>query len=276
MFLKACCLAALALALAASLADAATVRLWRLDCGTIQADDLDLFSDTFRYAGQKKTLANSCYLIRHDDAYLLWDAGLPGELLGAPLGDGPMSATLGTTIVRQLQALGVAPGDIARLGVSHAHFDHVGQAADFPGATLLIGRADFEALAADPPPFAMNPQLLAPWRTGHAPVETVTGDRDVFGDGSVVMLAMPGHTQGSYALLVRLAQAGPVLLSGDVAIFEEQLAAGAVPSFNADRARSLASMQRLRQIAETLRATLVVQHDADDIGKLPRFPACAQ
>ena len=122
----------------------------------------------------------------------------------------------------------------------------------------------------------MNPQLLAPWRTGHAPVETVSGDKDVFGDGSVVMLAMPGHTQGSCALLVRLAQSGPVLLSGDVAIFEDQLEAGAVPSFNADRARSLASMQRLRQIAETLRATLVVQHDADDIGKLPRFPACAQ
>ena len=48
-------------------------------------------------------------------------------------------------------------------------------------------------------------------------MEPVTGDKDVFGDGSVVMLDMPGHTPGHHALLMKLAHKGYVLLSGDTA-----------------------------------------------------------
>lgn len=118
--------------------------------------------------------------------------------------------------------------------------------------------------------------LLAPWIQEGSPHEEVSGDRDVFGDGSVTMLSMPGHTPGSYALLVRLTRAAPVLLSGDVVHFEEQLANNYVPPFNTDRAETLASMDRLRTISTTLKATLVVQHDAGDISKLPPFPAAAE
>jgi glyoxylase-like metal-dependent hydrolase (beta-lactamase superfamily II) len=257
-------------------AQAADVRLWRLDCGAIQVNDLDLFSDTFRYAGRQKTLANSCYLIAHNGQYMLWDAGLPENLLHAPLGQGPMSASLDKTIAQQLQSLGVAPESVAILGLSHNHFDHVGQASAFPQAKLLLGKADYAALAADPPPFGVDAKPLEAWLRGKGTVETVAGDKDVFGDGSVVMLAMPGHTPGSYALLVRLPMTGPVLLGGDVGIFEEQLATREVPSFNADRAQSLASMQRLLDIAKALHAKLVIQHDAEAIGLLPAFPASAQ
>jgi glyoxylase-like metal-dependent hydrolase (beta-lactamase superfamily II) len=254
---------------------AASVQLWRLDCGTIQVNDLDLFSDTFRYAGWKKTLADSCYLIRHDGAYMLWDAGLPVNLLDATPGNGPMVPSLGKTLIQQLRVIDVAPEAIALLAVSHNHFDHVGQASAFSRAKLLMGKADFLGLTADPSPFGVDPSLLRPWLQGSLPIEAVTGDKDIFGDGSVVMLSMPGHTPGSYALLVRLEYAGPVLLSGDVVMFEDQLRTSQVPSFNADRAQSLASMARLQEIARTLPATLVMQHDTDDIGKLPLFPASA-
>jgi glyoxylase-like metal-dependent hydrolase (beta-lactamase superfamily II) len=118
--------------------------------------------------------------------------------------------------------------------------------------------------------------LLAPWLKGGASVEEVTGDKDIYGDGSVTMLSMPGHTPGSYALLVRLKEKGPVLLSGDVVHFEEQFKANGVPGFNTDRAESLASMDRMQRIAKTLKATLVVQHDANDIAKLPAFPQSAE
>lgn len=267
--------AVLVLLAAAGRCDAAEVRLWRLDGGAIEVNDLGLFSDTGAYAGRRMTFANGCYLIGHGQEYLLWDAGLPGRLIGAAPGTGPFAPSLKRTLASQLEALGVAPGQITRLAVSHGHFDHVGQAADFPGALLLIGKADFEALRADPPPFGFEPGLLAPWTHGGAPVEPVVGDKDVFGDGSVVMLAMPGHTPGSHALLVRLEKAGPVLLSGDAACFEEQLAEDQTPSFNADRAQSLASMARLKEMARRLKATLVVQHDPDDIARLPTFPAYA-
>jgi glyoxylase-like metal-dependent hydrolase (beta-lactamase superfamily II) len=265
-----------ALALTLGTAHAADLRLWRLDCGSIWVKDLSLFSDTFDYAGRSMTLTDGCYLIRHDDTYMLWDTGLPTDLLHAKLGDRPISATLDRTIPAQLRRIGVSPDRISIVGISHYHFDHVGQAADFPKATLMIGRADFAAFKTTPRPFGLQPDLLAPWLHDGAPVETVTGDKDVFGDGSVVMLAMPGHTPGSHALLVRLANTGPVLLSGDVVHFEEQLKTNDVPPFNTDRAQSLASMDRLRRITATLGATLVVQHDPADIGKLPAFPKSAR
>ena len=111
---------------------------------------------------------------------------------------------------------------------------------------------------------------------GGAPVEGVDGDKDVFGDGRVVMLDLPGHTPGHHGLLVKLDRAGPVLLSGDAAHFRENLEANGVPGFNADRARSLASMDRLRGLARNLHATLVIQHDERDIAKLPAFPQSAE
>ena len=267
--------AAAALVSAAIPADAADVQLWRLDCGTVQVNDLSQFSDTFGYAGRKKTLTNSCYLIRHGGDYMLWDTGFPASLLNAPLGGGPMTASLKKKLTDQLNSIAVSPDQIAAVGISHYHFDHVGQAADFPKAKLMIGKADFDAFASTPPPFGLEPKLLAPWVKGGAPVEAVVGDRDVYSDGSVVMLMTPGHTPGSYGLLVRLAKSGPVLLSGDVVHFEEQLETGYVPPFNTDRAQSIASMARLKGIAKTLKATLIVQHDPGDIGKLPAFPGSA-
>src|SRR5688500_5178417 len=68
-------------------AEPADVKLWRLDCGTIQVNNLDLFSDSFAYVGQKRTLTDSCYLIAHGADYLLWDTGLPAGLKGAPTDD---------------------------------------------------------------------------------------------------------------------------------------------------------------------------------------------
>ncbi len=63
---------------------ATTVRplqLWRLDCGTLDVD-LASFSDTGLYAGERRTLAASCYLIKNGDRLLLWDTGLDGALAG--------------------------------------------------------------------------------------------------------------------------------------------------------------------------------------------------
>ncbi|MBN9243210.1 MAG: N-acyl homoserine lactonase family protein [Mesorhizobium sp.] len=270
-------LAAAALSFATAPAFAADVELWRLDCGKVVVNDLSLFSDTFAYGGQKRTLTDSCYLIRHGTDYMLWDTGLSKTLLhaGTPA-DAPMAPTLERTVTDQLQEIGVAPDRIATIGISHYHFDHTGQAADFPKARLLIGKADFEALKSAPAPFGAEPALLEPWLNGKAPVEEVSGDKDVFGDGSVIMLSAPGHTPGSHALLVRLAEKGPVLLSGDTVHFEQQFANHGVPPFNTDRAETLASMERLQGIAATLKATLVIQHDADDIAKLPAFPASAR
>ena len=261
---------ALALACAApAAAQGSTLQLWRLDCGTIDFSDLGVFSDTGLYAGQKKTLAASCYLIRNGDRYLLWDTGLDGGLAGKP--KDKEGSLLKERIATQLARIGVKPEAISYVGVSHYHYDHTGQLPDFARATLLIGKGDWEVAQKWP---AARPRF-APWLGGKSKVEPLDGDKDVFGDGKVTMLDMPGHTEGHHALLVRLAS-GPVLLSGDQYHFTENRTVGGVPSFNVDRADTLASHDRFENLAANLKAKVVIQHEPADIAKLPAFPSAAE
>src|SRR5207244_10738681 len=102
------------------------------------------------------------------------------------------------------------------------------------------------------------------------------GDRDVVGDGRGIARSTRGHTPGHSFLLVRLKEMGPVLLTGDLVHFRENYESGGVPSFNFDRAATVASIERMKQIVANLKATVVIQHDMRDIGKLPAFPAAAK
>jgi glyoxylase-like metal-dependent hydrolase (beta-lactamase superfamily II) len=250
----------------------APMSLWRLDCGDFQINDINAFmSDTSEYAARPKHLVGSCYLIRHGDAYMLWDAGMAGALVGHPDVNPIMTVSLRERIVDQLARIGVRPEQVSMVGISHYHGDHTGQARDFPGARLLIGAGDIAALRTRP---AAAQADLAHWLTGGGQVTEVQGDLDVFGDGSVVMLNLPGHTPGHHALLVRLAS-GPVMLSGDTYHFAEQVSHRGVPPFNTDRADSLASMDRFDRLARNLRARVIIQHEPADVAKLPAFPGAA-
>ena len=265
-------LAGLLLAGAAQAAPA-PMSLWRLDCGKIVAFDLNEFSDTDAYVGQHKDLAASCYLIRHGDTWMLWDTGLPKAMLNhVPDPKQGLDAVLTVTIVDQLARLGVKPSDIAIVGISHEHFDHTGQAADFPGAKLLIGKGDVDDMRG---PGKDHAAALDHWLNGGGALEPVVGDKDVFGDGTVTMIDLPGHTPGHHALLVKLVHRGYVLLSGDTAHFAENYETNGVPSFNTNRADTLASLDRFKKLAANLHATVIIQHEPGDIAKLPAFPKAA-
>ena len=247
----------------------------RLDCGTVQVNDLNVFSDTDAYIGQKKTLVDSCYLLRHGEEYLLWDTGLPASLK-ALSGKGPMSATLNKTIVEQLNVLGIDKSKIRIVGISHYHFDHISQLPDFTHAKLLIGRGDWEAVSAARPAPGINAEPFKSWIDGPADnVEAVAGDKDIFGDGSVIMLATPGHTPGHHSLLVRLVNKGTIILSGDAAHFTANYKNNIVPSFNTNRADTMASLQRIKALAKNDKAMVIIQHEPADVAKLPAFPAFA-
>jgi N-acyl homoserine lactone hydrolase len=179
-------------------------------------------------------------------------------------------------LVDLLAQLKVTPDQIKYVGISHFHGDHIGQANSFPKATLMIGAGDWEGLTSQPPPPGVNPQLVSHWVSGGGTVEPVPQDKDVFGDGTVIMLATPGHTPGHHSLLVKLAQTGTVILSGDLAHFHENYDGNGVPSFNFNRAQTLASIDRVKKIAANLKATVILQHDERDLGKLPVFPALAK
>jgi N-acyl homoserine lactone hydrolase len=253
---------------AATAQTAATVTLTRLDCGTSAApSDVGRFSDTYALDGKKVQLAFSCYLIKHGDDYMVWDTGNPA---------GTAASSPKTSLVDLLAQLKLTPDQIKYVGISHYHGDHTGQVSSFPKSTLLIGKADWEVLTDPKSSGVANPATFANWISGGGKVEPVAADRDIFGDGSVVMLNMPGHTPGHHSLLVKLKDMGNVLISGDLSHFRENYATDGVPTFNTDRAASLASIDRFKKIATNLKATVIIQHDARDVGKLPAFPAAAK
>lgn len=244
----------------------AGVRLAAFECGRLIQPDLGRFNDTMLFAGERREFVAGCFLIRHPRGVLLWDAGISAEMAAGAAG----RMTAGVPIADRLEALGLTPAQVTHVGISHYHADHTGGAKAFPTAELLIGAKDWEAVQAMP---ADNPQrqALAPWVSG-GKVTPVAGDRDVFGDGSVVMLTMPGHTPGHSALLVRTARNGPVLITGDQYHFRENRPVRGVPTFNTSRADTLASHDRFEGIARNLKARVVIQHDPRDMAALPAFP----
>jgi N-acyl homoserine lactone hydrolase len=247
----------------------ADVALWRIDCGTAEKPTVvnERFSDTYAFPGLNLVFTYSCYLIQHGDAYMVWDTGFaPGSNPNAPK----------TGLAEYLAQVKVAPEQVKFVGISHFHGDHTGQLAPFGNATLLIGKPDWDGVTANPPAGGANAAGFKQWISEGRKVEPLTADRDVFGDGSVVVLRAPGHTPGHSTLLVRLKDMGPVLLSGDLVHFRENYETGGLPSFNFDRAQTVASIGRFKELATNLKATVIIQHDRRDIARLPAFPAAAR
>jgi N-acyl homoserine lactone hydrolase len=264
-----------ALACAPASAQTTELTLTRLDCAGSNSAPADVarFSDTYAYQDKKVQLTASCYLIKHGADYLIWDTGYPTSASGLVQGNAP---TVKTSLVEQLAKLSLKPEQIKYVGVSHYHGDHIGQSGSFPASTLLIGKGDWDALTAAQPSAGVNPAPVKHWVSGGGKVESIPRDKDIFGDGSVVMLDMPGHTPGHHSLLVKLKEKGNVLLSGDLAHFHENYDSNGVPSFNTSRHETLASFDRFKTMAKNLKATVIIQHDARDIDKLPAFPAAAK
>ena len=255
-----------AVALLSCAAVAQEVTLSRLDCGS-GANDPRRFTDTFAYSETTKPFTFSCYVIRHGADVMVWDTGyLPGSV---------PSAT-NKPLAELLRQINVNPDDVKHVGISHFHADHTGQLGALKNATLLIGKGDWDGVTANPPMPGANAKGFAEWIAEKRKVEPLTGDKDVYGDGSVMVLRAPGHTPGHSILLVRLKEMGPVLLSGDAVHFIENYTGFGVPGFNFDRAQTVASIQRMQEIQKNLKATLIIQHDPRDIDKLPAFPAAAR
>lgn len=247
-----------------------TTSIVRLACGGVDVPNFTkVFSDRDVYPPGPKHLTSSCYLITHNGKRLIWDTGFPIELKGKQEDMGAMIASLDKTLPEQLAVLGLKPSDVDMVGISHNHGDHVGQLPEFVDKPLAVGKPDFDAAA------GKKDDPFAAWRGAGKPLTAMVGDHDMFGDGDVIALFLPGHTPGHYGLLVKL-KSGPVLLSGDTMHAREAYELKAVPSFNTDREQTLQSMERLEKIAKETKAKVVIQHDERDIALLPPFPKAAE
>ena len=248
------------------------VRLYVLDGGSLTVGDMASFADDGSLDGREGRLVNPSFLIRHPEGDLLWDTGYGDELAKLPDGakSGIWHSRLKTPLVKQLADLGLEPSDIEYLALSHLHPDHSGNANLFAGSTFLVHEDERD--------FMFSEAMMEVFGDAYGQLEKATtrtfqDELDVFGDGTVVMVAMPGHTPGSSVLLVRLEKTGGVLLSGDLFTHEEARARGTVPTGNFDREQTLKSRRAFEDLAAREKARVIVQHSLKDFASLPTPPS---
>jgi glyoxylase-like metal-dependent hydrolase (beta-lactamase superfamily II) len=230
-------------------------RLYILNCGEGVAGDVSRWSPGVN-AGKSMAFAGNCYLLHHTQGWLLWDTGVSDAIAAMPDGQAPADPRAihwrrPKTLASQLDQLGVKPADIRFLAISHTHPDHVGNVELFPQAMLLVQKAEYEW---------PSPSGGGRFKPEH-PVTKLEGDYDVFGDGGVTIIATPGHTPGHQSLLVKLPKAGALVLSGDAVHFMSNWENRRVPSINADKEKTLASMQRIADLLAKEKAQLWINHD---------------
>jgi glyoxylase-like metal-dependent hydrolase (beta-lactamase superfamily II) len=179
------------------------------------------------------------YVIEHSDGIVLFDTGQDRASVTDPgyFPDGSTGLIYrrlarfhvsdDETLTAGLARLGYRPADVSTAVISHLHQDHIGGVREIPNAELLVSAEEWQSLhrpMAEPRGLlrdhinvpglrwspveltALEDPSLAPFTTG----------RDLFGDGSLVLLPTPGHTRGSMSMLVRRPEAVPLLLAGDL------------------------------------------------------------
>lgn len=263
-------IAALYLGTAAHAASADdSIKLYTLDCGTVDVVDMAPFDNKGRFDGQSIELANPCFLIRHPKGDLLWDTGMAQTLADIPEGIGDnFRFYMKRKLTDQLADLGLAKTDIDYLSISHWHPDHSGNSGLFAASTWIVNRTERAFMFAEE-----KPQGYADYAALEG-AKTIQFDDsyDVFKDGSTVITSLVGHTPGHSVLTVKLENTGALLFSGDLHIFAEGKKADAIPTFNFDAEATVPSIKAFAALAEKEKARVIIQHEKSHFDALPKFP----
>jgi glyoxylase-like metal-dependent hydrolase (beta-lactamase superfamily II) len=253
--------------------------LYVFDGGTLE-------SDPARYQLTKEDvkvtqLSVAAYLIVHPKGLLMWDAEAVPDSVWTPTGspvrqrlvlsDGQERfVTLTRPLIAQLQAAGHKPSDITYLALSHYHWDHTANASLFAGATWLVRQAERDAMF-EKPVGASIPGTYAALKNSKTVIVTAD-EHDVFGDGTVILKAAPGHTPGHQVLYVNLPQTGPVVLSGDLYHYVAERTMGRYPTFEFNQDQTRASRAALETFMMKTKARLWIQHDFTAHAALKKAP----
>jgi len=207
------------------------------------------------------------FLIKHPKGNVLFDCGNNDKLITDPSYWGPLTAALDPertpdiAIDTQLNKIGIKPADVKFVVLGHLHLDHAGNVGKFPDSTIVYQRD--EIINA----FWPKPGLAGPYITSDfsmlrsdlgqpmpAKVKTIelSGDLDLFGDGSIYIHRAVSHTPGSQLMVVRLPKTGLVVLTSDVIYLKENLDKNLLPSMG-NVCRSAGDARRLRLCAPAAR-----------------------
>lgn len=221
------------------------------------------------------------YVIEHAKGLVLFDTGqdrasvtdeayFPGGFTGL-IYDRLARFDIGEqdTLTAQLAALGYTPADVDTAILSHLHEDHIGGIAGLKDADLLVSAAEWAQLfkaAPEPRGFLRKHIQIPGLKWHHITMEPAndpslapfTESLDVMGDGSLVLLATPGHTKGSISLLIRRGTRPPLLLVGDLTYGAELLERRQVPGVG-----------NRRRLAETTGKVLALKKQMPGLVVLP-------
>jgi glyoxylase-like metal-dependent hydrolase (beta-lactamase superfamily II) len=147
--------------------------------------------------------------------------------------------------------------------LTHLHVDHVGGLDAVPAARVLTTAEELRYARA--PDSWMEPEYPAASRTlDPRRVRVVDDGHDVFSDGTVVVVATPGHTPGHVSVLLHLPETGAVLLPGDAAWTRRTLLDdAAVPGLLWDEPTWQRSRRRLRRLVAEHEARVFYTHEPD-------------
>jgi N-acyl homoserine lactone hydrolase len=247
-------------------------KLYIFDCGTLKSGN----PDVLLARGVTVTdMSVTAYLIVHPRGTLLWDTGvIPDELI-QPGGTTEARATVHKTLRSQLAEIGYKPSDITYLALSHNHYDHSANANGFAGSTWLVQKAERTAMFPDTPPQNLNNAAARFSELKNSKTVLLDGDYDVFGDGTVVIIATPGHTPGHQSLFLKLAKTGPVVLSGDLYHYPAERTLKDFTPFASlgNPEIEAASKAKMEALLKEKKATLWIQHDILAYAQLKKSPA---
>jgi N-acyl homoserine lactone hydrolase len=207
----------------------------------------------------------SSILLRHSQGNVLFDTGCHPDV--AEHGEARWGGVVkvitpimqpGDNVINALAGVGLQCDDIDVVLCSHLHFDHCGCNTFFKRATVIMHANELAAARA--PNAVAAGYIAAEWERPDAP-KTIDGERDLFDDGRVVLIHLPGHTPGSLGALVTLEKSGTFLLASDTVSLRSTLDTGVIPrnTWNADAlVKSLAEVRRI----EAGGAKVLCGHDA--------------
>lgn len=252
-----------------------SVRVYIFNCGNFN------LNDPGRYSLKREEMATTlmsvaCYLVAHPKGTLMWDVGVipDASLAGGapvtlklPIGSAYASRSLGS----QLSAIGYSPSDITYLALSHFHFDHTANANMFAGATWLVRQKERDLMFADPPDPRATVANFAALRNSKT-VMVKDNEHDVFGDGTVILKSAPGHSPDHQVLFVKMAKTGPVVISGDLYHYPEELKLDRLPAADFNPEQTVVSRKVIDQFIKKHHARFWIQHDYKANGRLRKAP----
>lgn len=180
----------------------------------------------------------------------------------------------------------VDPTSVRLALATHAHWDHVGALGELPNARVLLSRAELEWTrtlsryldeGVMPHHLARAKERLA-WFEFKGPArDGFPGSFDVFGDGAIVAVPLPGHTPGSTAFFVTLADGRTALFSGDTSWTKRGVDApvhkNPLVRFDGDVDQTGDGLGLLHALQEHRPGLLIIP--AHDAAALEQLPSCA-